>query len=100
VARNLRAAMRRDSARKLKFTIKWLPNGKVRVTSNYKVKSLIQLRKGTKLLKAGSISSKTSVLKTRKTGGKLMVALIWKLGKKNITVTGPAPLAKVVKKKR
>ncbi len=89
VARNLKSAMRRDRTRKLKFTIQWLPKGKVRVTSNYKLKSGIQLRKGAQVLKKGSISAKTAILKVKKTTGKLTVALIWKLGKKTITVTRP-----------
>jgi hypothetical protein len=99
VARNLKSAMRRDRTRKLKFTIQWLPKGKVRVTSNYKLKSGVQLRKGARVLKKGSISAKTAILKVPKTTGKLTVALTWKLGKKTITVTRPATLAKVVKKK-
>jgi hypothetical protein len=99
VARNLKSAMRRDSARKLKFTTQWLPKSKVRVTSNFKLKSSIQLRKGAKILAKGSISAKTTTLKLKKTTGKLTVALIWTLGKKKITVTKPATLAKVVKKK-
>jgi hypothetical protein len=98
VARNIKAAQRRDRTRKLKFTIQWLPKSKVRVTSNYKLKSLIQLRKGARVLSKGSISAKSTVLKLKKTGGKLTVALIWTLGKKQITVTRPATLAKVVKK--
>ena len=92
--------MRRDRTRKLKFTIQWLPKNKVRVTSNYKLKSSIQLRKGAKILTKGSISAKTATLKLKKTTGKLKVALIWTLGKKTITVTAAAPLAKVVKKKK
>jgi hypothetical protein len=100
VARNLKAAQRRDRTRKLKFTILWLPgNKKVRVTSNYKLKTNIQLRKGARVLAKGSISGRSTTLKIRKTGGRLRVALLWKLGKKTITVTGPATLAKVVKKK-
>ena len=92
VARNIKAAMRRDRTRKLKFTIKWLPRSKVRVTSNYKLKSSIQLRKGAKILTKGSISAKTTTLKLRKTRGKLTVALIWALGSKKITVTRPVTL--------
>jgi len=99
VARNLKAAQRRDRTRKITFTIKWMPKNKVRVTSNVKLKSGIQLRKGAKILSKGSISSKTTVLKLKKTTGKLTVALTWKLGSKTITVTKPATLAKVVKKK-
>jgi hypothetical protein len=99
VVRNVKAAMRRDRTRKLKFTIAWLPKSKVRVTSNYPLKSGIQLRKGARVLTKGSISSKSAVLRLRKTTGRLTVALIWKLGKKTITVTKPATLAKVVKKK-
>ncbi len=57
VARNLKSAMRRDRTRKLKITIQWLPKNKVRVTSNYKLKSSIQLRKGAKILTKGSISA-------------------------------------------
>jgi len=98
VARNLKAAQRRDRTRQLKFTIQWLPKNKVRVTSNYKLKSSIQLRKGAKVLTKGSISAKTTTLKLKKTTGKLTVALIWTLGKKKITVTKPAALAKIVKK--
>jgi hypothetical protein len=100
VARNIKAAMRRDSTRKLKFTLQWLPRSKVRVTSNYRLKSGIQLRKGARVLAKGSISAKTTLLKLKKTGGKLTVALTWKLGKNTITVTKPATLAKVVKKKK
>jgi hypothetical protein len=99
VARNLKAAQRRDRTRKLKFTIQWLPGKKVRITSNYKLKSNIQLRKGAKVLGKGSISALTTTLKVRKTGGPLRVALLWTLGKKTITVTGPATLAKKAKKK-
>ena len=91
--------MRRDRTRKLKLTIQWLPRNKVRVTSNFKLKSSIQLRKGARILSKGSISAKTTVLKLKKTTGKVTVALIWTLGKKKITVIKPATLAKVVKKK-
>jgi len=38
--------------------------------------------------------------KLKKTNGKLTTALIWTLGKKKITLTTPATLAKVVKKKK
>ena len=38
-------------------------------------------------------------LKARKVGGKLTSALTWTLGKKTITLTAAAPLAKVAKKK-
>jgi hypothetical protein len=101
VARNLKAAQRRDRTRKLRFTILWLPgNKKVRVTSNYKLKSNVQLRKGAKVLAKGSISGLSTTLKVKKTGGTLRVALLWTLGKKTITVTGPAKLAKVAKKKK
>jgi hypothetical protein len=99
VARNIRSARNRDRTHKLKFTIKWQPTNKVRVTSNNKLKSSIQLRKGTRILTKGSISSKTTLLKLKKTKGTLRVAVIWTLGKKKVTVTAPAPLAKVVKKK-
>jgi hypothetical protein len=99
VARNLRSARTRDRAHKLKFTIKWLAKNKVRVTSNYKLKSGIELRKGSRVLTKGSISAKTTTLKLKKTTGVLKVALIWTLGKKKITVTAPAPLAKVAKKR-
>jgi hypothetical protein len=92
VARNIKAAMRRDRTRKLKFTIQWLPKSKVRVTSNYKLKSSIQLRKGAKTLAKGSISAKTATLRLRKTTRKLTVALIWALGSKKITVTKPVTL--------
>lgn len=101
VARNLKAAQRRDRTRKLKFTIQWLPgNKKVRITSNYKLKSNIQLRKGAKVLGKGSISALTTTLKVKKTTKTLRVALLWTLGKKTITVTAPAPLKKVAKKKK
>src|ERR1700710_679198 len=100
VARNLKAAQRRDRTRKLKFTIQWLPgNKKVRIASNYKLKSNIQLRKGAKILGKGSISALTTTLKVKKTTGTLRVALLWTLGKKTITVTAAAPLKKVAKKK-
>jgi hypothetical protein len=100
VARNLRSAQRRDAKRKLAFTIKWLPKNKVRVTSNFRLKSSIQLRKGAKVLTKGSISAKTTTLKLKKGSGKYTVALIWTLGKKKITVTKPSKLAKVVVKKK
>lgn len=99
VARNLKAAMRRDRTRKLKFTIKWMPRRRVRVTSNYKVRSNVQLRKGAKVLTKGSINGLATTLKLKKTGNTLRVALLWTLGKKTITLTAPAPLAKVAKKK-
>jgi hypothetical protein len=99
VARNLKAAQRRDRTRKLKFTIQWLPgNKKVRITSNYKLKSNIQLRKGARVLGKGSISGLATTLTARKTGGPLRVALLWTLAKKTITVTGPAPFKKAAKK--
>jgi hypothetical protein len=95
VARNLKAAQRRDRTRKLKFTIQWLPKGRVRISSNYKLKSNIQLRKGAKALGKGSISALTTTLKVRKATGTLRVAALWKLGKNTtITVTGPATVAK------
>jgi hypothetical protein len=97
VARNLKSAMRRDRTHKLKFTIKWLSKSKVRVTSNYKLKTNIQLRKGAKVLGKGSIGALTTTLKVKKTAAPLRVALLWKLGTKTITLTGPAPLAKVKK---
>ena len=100
VARNLKAAQRRDRTRKLKFTTQWLTKNKVRVTSNYKLKSSIQLRKGKKVLSKGSISAKTTTLKLKKTNGKIAGALLWTLGKKKITATAPVTLAKVVKKKK
>ncbi len=99
VPANIRSAMRRDRTRKVKLTITWLPKNKVRVTSSVKLKSGIQLRKGKKILSRGSISAKTTTLKARKVGGKLTGALTWTLGKKTITLTTAAPLAKVVKKK-
>lgn len=100
VARNLKAAQRRDRTRKLKFTIQWLPKSRVRITSNYKLKSNIQLRKGAKVLGKGSISALTTTLKVRKATGTLRVAALWTLGKHTtITVTGPATLKKVTKKK-
>ena len=57
VSRNLKSAMRRDRTRTLKFTIVWLAKNKVRVASNYKLKSSVQVRKGAKVLTKGSISS-------------------------------------------
>ncbi|HET6173488.1 MAG TPA: hypothetical protein VFD90_12815 [Gaiellales bacterium] len=99
VPANIRSAMRRDRTHKVKLTIAWLPKNKARVTANVKLKSSIQIRKGAKILAKGSISSKTTVLKLRKTGGKLTGALIWTLGKKQLTVTAPITLAKVAKKK-
>jgi hypothetical protein len=99
VARNIKSAMRRDRNRALKFTLLWLPKNKVRVTSSFKLKSSVQLRKGAKILTKGSISAKTTLLKLKKTTGKPTVALIWTLGKKKITVTKPTTLAKVVKKR-
>jgi hypothetical protein len=99
VARNLRSAMRRDRTRIPKFTLAFLPRNKVRVTANVKLKSLIQLRKGAKILASGSISAQTTTLKLKKTAGNLTVALIWKLGTKSITLTRPATLAKVPKKR-
>jgi|SRR4051794_11916502 hypothetical protein len=94
VPANIRSAMRRDRTRKVKLTIAWLPKNKVRVTSSVKLKSLIQLRKGKKILTKGSISSKTTTLKLRKTSSKLTGALLWTLGKKTLTVTTAAPLAR------
>jgi hypothetical protein len=91
--------MRRDRTRKVKLTITWLPKNKVRVTSSVKLKSNIQLRKGVKILTKGSISAKTTTLKLRKTGSKLTGALLWTLGKKTLTVTAPAPPAKIARKK-
>ena len=99
VPANIRSAMRRDRTRKVKLTITWLPRNKVRVTSSVKLKSGIQLRKGKKILAKGSISSKTTTLKAKKTAGKLTSALTWTLGKKTITLTAPAPVAKVARKK-
>jgi hypothetical protein len=99
VARNLKSAQRRDRTRKLTFTLQWLPKNKVRVTSKYRLKSNIQLRKGARILAKGSISGFSTTLKSRRTSGTLRVALLWKLGKKTITVTAPAPLAKKAKKK-
>jgi hypothetical protein len=99
VARNVKSAMRRDRTRKLTFTIQWMPRNRVRVTSKYPLKSTIQLRKGAKVLAKGSISAKTTTLKLKKTTGKVTVALGWLLGSKTITVSKPATLAKVVKKK-
>jgi hypothetical protein len=99
VPANIKSAMRRDRTRKVKLTITWLPRNKVRVTSTVKLKSLIQLRKGNKILTKGSISAKTTTLKLHRTTRKLTGALLWKLGKKTLTVTTAAPLAKVAKKK-
>jgi hypothetical protein len=99
VPANIKSAMRRDRTRKVKLTVAWLPKSKVRVTSTVKLKSGIQLRKGKRILAKGSISSKTTTLKLRKTNGKIVGALTWKLGKKTLTVTAPVTLAKVVKKK-
>ena len=99
VPANIKSAMRRDRTRKVKLTITWLPKGKVRVTSSVRLKSGIQLRKGKRILARGSISSKATVLKARKTSGKLSVALLWTLGKKTLTVTSLASPAKVAKKK-
>jgi hypothetical protein len=99
VPANIKSAMRRDRTRKIKLTIAWLPANKVRVTSNVKLKSTIQLRKGKKILVTGSINGKTTTLRLKKTSGKLTAALIWALGKKKVTVTTAAPLAKVAKKK-
>ena len=64
------------------------------MTSNVKLKSSIQLRKGKKILAKGSISGKTTTLKLKKTTGKLTTALLWTLGKKKLTVTTAAPLAR------
>ena len=99
VPANIKSAMRRDRTRKIKMTIQWLPKNKVRVKSNVQLKSNIQLRKGKKILTKGSISGTTTTLKLKKTTGKLTVALLWALGKKQLTVTTAAPLAKVAKKK-
>ena len=96
---NIKSAMRRDRTRKIKLTVAWLPKSKVRVTSTVKLKSGIELRKGKRVLAKGSISSKTTTLKLRRTSGKLLGALTWKLGKRTLTVTAPVTLAKVVKKK-
>ncbi len=99
VPANLKSAMRRDRTRKIKTTITWLPKNKVRVTSNVKLKSNIQLRKGKKILSKGSISGTSTTLKLKKTSGKLTVALLWALGKKTLTVTTAATLKPVAKKK-
>jgi hypothetical protein len=99
VPANIKSAMRRDRTRKVKLTITWLPRNKVRVTSTVKLKSGIQLLKGNRILAKGSISSKTTTLKLRRTSAKLTGALLWTLGKKTLTVRTPAPLAKVAKKK-
>jgi hypothetical protein len=98
VARNIRSAMRRDRTRKLKFKVAFLPRSKARVSSNVKLKSIIQLRKGAKILAKGSINGKTTTLKMKRVRGRLTVALIWKLGKQLITVTRPVTLTKVVKR--
>ena len=99
VPANIRSAMRRDRTRKVKLVITWLPKRKVRITSSVKLKSGIQLRKGKRILARGSISSKTTTLKLRRTSAKLTGALLWTLGKRTLTVRTPAPLAKVAKKK-
>jgi hypothetical protein len=99
VVRNVKTAMNRDRRRTVKVTYKWTSKTKVRVTANVKLKSTIQLRKGAKVIGKGSISSKTALLKAKRTRGKFRVALIWTLGKKKITVTRPATVAKAVKKK-
>jgi hypothetical protein len=99
VPANIKSAMRRDRTRKVKLTLKWLSKNNVRVTSSVKLKSNIQLRKGKKILAKGSISAKTTTLKLKKTNGTLTGALLWTLGKKTLTVTTAAPLAKVAKKK-
>jgi hypothetical protein len=98
VARNLKSAMRRDRTRKLKFTIVWMKKNRVLVTSNFKVKSGLQVRKGRKVLAKGSISGKGATLKLKKTNGKLTVALTWALGKRTITVARTVPPGAVVKK--
>jgi hypothetical protein len=101
VPANIKSAMRRDRTRKVKLTLTWLPKNKVRVTSSVKLKSVIQLRKGKKILAKGSISATTTTLKLKKTTGKITGALLWTLGKKTITLTAAAPTAKkVVKKKK
>lgn len=100
VPANIKSAMRRDRTRKVKLTITWLPKNKVRVTSTVKLKSSIQLRKGKKIMAKGSISAKTAILKLKKSTGPFTGALLWTLGKKTITVTTSAPLAKVAKKKK
>jgi hypothetical protein len=98
VPANIRSAMRRDRTRKVRLTITWLPKRKVRISSSVKLKSNIQLRKGKRILAKGSISSKTTTLKLRRTSGPLTVALLWTLGKRTLTVTSPARLAKLPKK--
>jgi hypothetical protein len=102
VPANIKSAMRRDRTRKLRLTLTWLPKNKVRVTSTVRLKSSIQLRKGKKILTKGSISAKTTTLKLKKTNSKLVGAMLWTLGKKTLTVTAAAPVAKkkVVKKKK
>jgi hypothetical protein len=100
VPANIKSAMRRDRTRKIKLTITWLPKKKVRVTSTVPLRSGIQLRKGKRIVARGSISAKTTVLKLKRSRGAFTGALLWKLGKKTITVTVRAPLAKVVKKKK
>jgi hypothetical protein len=99
VPANLKSAMRRDRTRKIKMTITWLPKHKVRVTSNVKLKSAIQLRRGKKIVAKGSINGRSTTLKLKRTSRRLTTALIWKLGKKKLTVRTAAPLKRVAKKK-
>jgi hypothetical protein len=98
VPANIKSAMRRDRTRKIRLTITWLPKKRVRVTSSVKLKSGIQLRKGKRILAKGSISSRTTTLKARRTSGRLTVALLWKLGRKTLTVTSLAAPAKLATK--
>jgi hypothetical protein len=97
VPANIKSAQRRDRTRKVKITISWLPKNKLRVTSSVQLKSLIQIRKGKKIVAKGSISSKTTTLKMAKTTSKLTTALLWTLGNKTITLTAPATPAKIKK---
>ena len=86
VAYNIKSAMRRDRTRKVKLTITFLKRRKVRITSSVKLKSGVQLLKGSKVVATGSFTSTTTVLRTKATGN-LTAALTWRLGKRTIVVT-------------
>lgn len=99
VARNVRAAMRRDRTRKPAFTIVWLRGKRAIVTSNVKLASGLRVRKGRRVLARASIAGNATQLKLKQPKGKLTIVLLWKLGKRTITVTRPATSAVAAKLK-
>lgn len=97
VSRNVKSAMRRDRTRTLKLTLVWLKGNKVLVVSNFKLKTGLQVRRGTKVLAKGSINGRGAKLTLKPTKGKLSVALIWALGKKKVTVRKSTPPGALVR---